>query len=155
MREDISGKNAVYEGLREILQEPDSIFVDTLQWVADHAYYLEKEQYAELVATVHEKLPEIFRNLLECHDRESLLYAFWLLENVFDISYDEMLDAVEMDVKESKIFDCNEYPSNWVSSYFLVKAGYDYFADRRDVLMTFFPEANERIAQTFPFFLEV
>jgi len=147
---DISEQNVAYNGLRELLQSAEDIFADTLQTIADYAHFLEKEQYEELVATIHEKLPDIFRNILDCQDRESVLSALWLLENHFGVSYEELLAAVEEDVKYSKMFNCVDYPTQWVASYYLVKAGYDFFYDRREILAAIYPKAKERIAATFP-----
>lgn len=147
---DISEQNAAYNGLRELLQSAEDIFAATLQTIADYAHFLEKEQYEELVTMVHEKLPDIFRNILDCQDRESILSALWLLENRFEVSYEEIFAAVEEDVKHSKMFNCVDYPTQWVSSYYLVKAGYDFFYDRRELLMVLYPKASERIAATFP-----
>ena len=142
-------QNTVYNGLRDLLQNPEDIFADTLQTISDYRYYLEQEQYQELMEIVHEKLPTIFRNILECQSREDILRAVWMLETYFGVSYEESLVAVETDVKHSKMFSCVDYPAQWLASYCLVKAGYDFFYGRKEIMAALYPKASECIEATF------
>lgn len=140
-------KNSVAE-LFDAIQHGD-VCSETLQMLADYSYTLEEERYQELVALVHEKLLLIFRNILNFQEREGILSALWLLENRFGVSYKELLMAVEEDVKSSTLFQSDVYPSLWLEPYYLVKAGYDYFYERQEVLQSFYPDALEEIAVTF------
>ena len=124
-------------------------FTETLQMLADYSYVLEENVYQAMVDLVHTKLFFIVQNVLNFEENEGVLSALWLLENQFGVSYEELLMAVEDDVKSSTLFQSGPYPALWLEPYYLVKAGYDYFYERQDMLLNFYPDAMEEIVATF------
>jgi len=124
-------------------------FTETLQMLADYSEVLEEGVYQEMVDLVHAKLSFIVQNVLNFEENEGILSALWLLENRFGVSYEEIQAAIEDDVRSSTLFQCGAYPSLWLEPYYLVKAGYDYFFTRQEMLQSFYPDAQEEIIGTF------
>lgn len=129
-------------------------FSGLLQDIADYSYELKAEQSKELERLVHKKLYVIIANLLNDEANEGILHGLWLLENHFNVSYDEIREALEYDVAYAPLYRCEEYPECWMYSYYLVKPGYDYFYERREELVAVYPKAARQIAATFPYMSE-
>lgn len=140
----------VFEIFAALLKNGNA-FSGLLQNIADYSYEFNSNQVKELEELVHENLYSIIANVLNNEANENILHALWLLENRFNVSYDELREAVEDDVSYAPLYRCDEYPECWMYSYYLVKPGYDYFYERRDELVAVYPKAARKIVVTFPY----
>ena len=147
---DVAKQNLIYNEMREFLQKPDQVFSEALQTIVDYGYVLDAEKYEEVVALVRANVSGILHNILECEDMPKVLSAVWLLENYFDMSYEELYGSIVDDVKHFEVFRSSYYPAKWLGNYYLVKAGYDYFYSHKEMLLNFYPKAETEITETFP-----
>lgn len=146
----VAEQNLIYNEMREFLQKPDKVFAEALQTIADYGHIMDSEKYDEVVALIHENLCGILHNILECEEPAKVLNAIWLLEHCFDVSSEEFEETIVKDVKHFEVFHGADYPAKWLGNYYLVKAGYDYFYLRKEMLLNFYPKAEKQINETFP-----
>ncbi|MBP3284271.1 MAG: hypothetical protein J6M02_02090 [Clostridia bacterium] len=140
----------VFELFKALLSN-GNVTSDLLQTIDDYSYELSPEQNKELVDLIHENVGPIVENVLFFETNKCILSALWLLENRFGMSYVELREAIRSDVARISLLQCDEYPELKLYSYYLVKAGYDYFYEKREELMVTFPAAARTIAKTFPY----